>query len=166
LVAEGFDVAIRAGALADSTMIARRLGTLKRVLVAAPAYLRRRGIPQMPLDLEKHDAIIFGSGPNPRLWTLQDGRRSIDIRVSPRLSVNDLEWVQAAARAGLGIALLPHSLCSGDVKKGTLRRVLTDWSSGETPFHALYSSARHLSPKVIAFVEAMRKGFAAAQRAS
>ena len=164
LVEEGFDVAIRAGHLVDSTLIARRLGAMKRVLVASPGYLKTHGRPKSPAELGKHPCITFGSSPAPTLWTLHSGEKKIDVRVPARLSANDMDLMLDAALAGIGVAWLPEHLLLGDLARGRLGRVLADWTSPETPVHAVYPSARHLSTKVSAFVELLRKQFPAATR--
>jgi DNA-binding transcriptional LysR family regulator len=166
LVEEGFDVAIRAGYLVDSTLIARRLGAFKRVLVASPGYLKRHGRPKSAADLEKHPCIVFGPSPTPTLWTLHSGEKRSDVRVPARFSANDMDLMLDAARAGIGIAWLPEHLLAGDLARGRLKRVLADWTSPETPVHAVYPSARHLSPKVFAFVELLRKQFSTASKVS
>lgn len=165
LVEEGFDVGVRAGHLADSTLVARRLGVLRRVVVVAPAYLKRHPRPKSPTDLEKHPCITFGSIPTPTTWALQWGEKRVDVRISARLLANDMEQMRDAARAAIGIALLPEHICAADFRKGRLKRVLADWSSEETPVHAVYPTARHLSPKVAAFVDLLRKEFPAAAAA-
>ena len=164
LVDEGFDVAIRAGPLDDSTLVARSLGVIKRVLVASPAYLRRRGSPRAPGDLMKHSCISFGVGPAPSTWTLHAGERKTEVRISPRFSVNEVELMLETARAGIGIAWIPDFVSAEDLRAGRLRQVLADWCSAETQVHAVYPSARHLSPKVAAFVDIVRERFALAIR--
>jgi len=166
LVEEGFDVAIRAGHLADSTLVARRLGVLKSVLVAAPAYLKRHPRLKSPTDLEKHPCITFGSIPTPTTWTLYFGEKKVEVRISAHLSTNDMELMRDASRAGIGIALLGEHFCAADLRKGRLKRVLADWCSPETPVHAVYPTTRHLSPKVAAFVELLRQQFSAAASAN
>jgi DNA-binding transcriptional LysR family regulator len=156
LVEEGYDVAIRAGHLADSSLVARSLGTLRRILVAAPAYLRKRGRPRAVRDLTKHECIVFGAGNTPNLWTLFAGYEKQEIRVTPRLSANNFEILMESARAGVGIAMVPEFLCAGDLRARRLARVLPDWCSAEIPVQAVYPTARHLSPKVSAFIELVR----------
>jgi DNA-binding transcriptional LysR family regulator len=157
LVEEGFDVAIRAGALGDSSLVARSLGVLKRVLVAAPGYCKRRGTPRQPADLARHACLVFGAGVAPDVWTLKAGTDEAVVRVVPRLTVNDFEIMHDAARAALGIAAMPEFLCADDLAAGRLRRVLPEWSSADAPLHALYPTARHLSPKVAAFIDLLRR---------
>ena len=160
MVEEGFDVAIRAGPLDDSTLIARSLGTLTRVLLASPAYLRRHGSPRAPADLTGHSCLVFGAGQAPAVWTLHSGERKVEVRVSPRYSVNELDLMLEAVRAGVGIAWTDEFVATDDLRAGRLRQVLRGWVSSGTPIHAVYPTARHLSPKVVAFVELMRERFA------
>lgn len=151
LVEEGFDVAIRAGHLADSSLIARRLGTEWRVAVASPAYLQRHGAPAQPAALADHDGIAFGA--ERTHWRLERGPQRVAIPMAPRLVVNDFHGLREAALAGLGIALIPVHVASDDLRAGRLQRVLPDWRSPQTPIHAVYPSNRFLAPKVAAFLD-------------
>ncbi len=159
LIEEGFDLAIRAGKLEDSTLVARNLGALKRVLVAAPGYCKRHGTPKAPADLATHACITFGAGAQPNVWTLYDGDRPVDVRVTSRLVVNDFDMMGDAARAALGIAYMPEYVCAHDLAAGRLRHVLPRWCSAEAPVQALYPTARHLSPKVATFLDLVRERF-------
>lgn len=157
LVAEGFDVAVRAGNLSDSTMMARRLGVLERVVVASPAYVKARGLPRKPADLEGHSCLVFNGGRESNVWALQSGGRSLQVTVSARLVVNDFELLHAAALAGTGVAMLAGHDCTADLASGRLQRVLPGWSSPGAPLHAVYPGGRHPSPKVSAFVDFLRE---------
>jgi DNA-binding transcriptional LysR family regulator len=159
LVDERFDVAIRAGKLADSSLTARAIGTIKRVLVAAPQYCKQVGTPRTPAELEQHACLVFGAGTAPNVWTLESGGKRVDVRVVPRLTINDPEVLRGVALAGSGIALMPEFVCAADIKQKRLHRVLADWCSAATPVHAVYPTARLLSPKATAFIELMRKRF-------
>jgi DNA-binding transcriptional LysR family regulator len=156
LVEEGFDVAIRAGQLDDSTLVARNLGAIERVLVATPAYLKSKGTPKTPAELTPHSCISFGPGGAPTVWTLFAGDKKTEVRITSRLSVNDLELMLDVVRSGAGIALMPKFICAEDLRAGKLRQILRDYCSAATPVHALYPTTRHLSPKVLAFVELLR----------
>jgi DNA-binding transcriptional LysR family regulator len=153
LVEERFDLGIRAGALADSTLIARSLGSVRWLLVATPAYLKRRGRPRSPEDLKKHDCLFFGAGLDSAALRLEDRERSVQVTVSTRLMVSDNDVLHAAATAGLGIALLPAFLCVEDLRARRLERVLGDWNAPPTPVQVVYPSTRHLSPKVKTFAD-------------
>ena len=157
LVNEGFDIAIRAGQLNDSTLVARNLGTIERVMVAAPAYLTQHGSPKTPAELTSHACITFGTGSAPSLWTLYTGERKVEVRVLSRLSINDLEIMSEAVRSGIGIGLMPKFVCADDLQAGRLLPVLADWYSAAAPVQAVYPTTRHLSPKVLAFVELVRE---------
>jgi DNA-binding transcriptional LysR family regulator len=159
LVEERFDVAIRASKLADSSLTARSIGTIKRVLVAAPSYCKQNGTPRAPAELEQHACLVFGAGTAPNVWTLESGGKSVDVHVVPRLTLNDPEILLGVALAGVGVALMPEFVCGEDIKQKRLRRVLSDWCSASMPVHAVYPTARLLSPKASAFIELMRKRF-------
>lgn len=157
LVNEGFDLAIRAGQLDDSSLVARHLGAIERVVIASPAYLKQHGSPRQPTDLQQRACIAFGAISAHSLWTLNNGDKQVEVRITPRLTVNDLELVCEAARAGIGIALIPRFICTDDLRTGKLKQILRDWRSNTTPLHAVYPTTRHLSPKVLSFVELLRE---------
>jgi len=148
LVEESFDVAIRAGGLPDSTLIARNLGFSHFVLIASPRYLEKHGRPRSPQDLAKHACLIFGVGAQPRVWHLTKGNERRDVTLTPKLSVNDLDILQNAAVSDLGITLLPDFRCIEDLRAKRLELVLPAWHAPAQPIHAVYPSGRHLSPKV------------------
>ena len=158
LVEERFDVGIRAGTLADSTLIARSLGTARWFLVATPAYLKKRGRPRSPEDLPSHDSLLFGGGAGAAGVRLESADRSAHVALSPRLWVSDMDILHAATMAGLGIALLPAFYCVEDLRARRLERVLTDWNAPATPVHAVYPSTRHVSPKVKSFLDHLQQG--------
>jgi DNA-binding transcriptional LysR family regulator len=153
LVEERFDVGIRAGTLADSTLIARNLGSARWFLVATPAYLKKHGRPRSPEDLKKHDCLIFGAGLGSADVRLENAGRSVQVALSARLLVTDMDILDAVATAGLGIALLPAFRCIEELRAHRLERVLPDWNAPSTPVHVVYPSTRHLSPKVKSFVD-------------
>jgi DNA-binding transcriptional LysR family regulator len=153
LVEERFDLGIRAGTLADSTLIARSLGSARWFLVAAPAYLKTRGRPRSPDDLKKHDCLLFGAGIDNAGVRLEKADASVQVALSARLMVTDMDVLHAVAAAGRGIALLPASRCAEDLRARRLERVLADWNAPSTPVHVVYPSTRHMSPKVKTFVE-------------
>jgi DNA-binding transcriptional LysR family regulator len=157
LVEESFDLAIRAGALSDSTLIARKLGAIHFVLVASPRYLDRRGRPRSPQDLPQHDALIFSVGAQPSNLRLTRGAEAHDVSLTPTLSVNDLDIIHDAASHGVGIALLPAYRCAEDLRANRLERVLPTWHAPAEPVHAVYPSGRHLSPKVKAMLDHLQQ---------
>lgn len=153
IVHEGFDLAVRVGPLADSTLAARKLGDLQYGLFAAPSYLRRQPSPAVPEDLAQHALIRF-SGARLRLaWTFSRGADIQRIEPAARLNVNNSFAVRDAAVEGLGIGQLPWLLAAPMVAAGALQPVLADWQLPSAPVHAVFASARYLTPKVRAFVD-------------
>jgi len=157
LLGEGFDVAIRAGKMADSKLIVRHLGTISRYLVASPSYLEGRAAPRKPQDLSAHDTVVFGGGEEGRSWGLRSGRRRVEVKVEPRLVLNDYEVLLEAVYAGAGIALLPSYQCQGDQGR-RLERVLPAWRALDVPVRALHYGG-HASKKVLAFLETLQARF-------
>lgn len=157
LVEEGFDLAIRAGALTDSSLVARLLGHERWLVIASADYLEKHGAPAMPSELDSHSCIVFfGGGMERTTWTLERDGTSAQVNVPSRLVVNDIDMVKEAAVAGLGIAMLPTSRCIDDLRTKRLHRVLPEWQAPTTPIHVVYPSTRHLSPKVRVFIDHLR----------
>lgn len=153
LIEEGFDLAIRIGKLADSSLIARYLGSSKSYAVASPRLLQHRGALKSPKELERFPAVLFGAMPEPTVWRLVRGDEAAKVTLRPRFVVNDFDLVHGAALDGQGIALLPEERAQDDLNTKKLVRLLPEWCSPAVPIHAVYPSTRHLSPKVKAFVE-------------
>ena len=157
LVEERFDIAIRAGVLADSSLIARSLGSVGWFFVATAAYLKKRGRPRSPDDLANHDCLVFGAGPAAHHLRLERGDQVTQLSLPARFLVSDLDILHSVATAGLGIALLPAFRCVEDLRAHRLERVLRDWTAPSIPVHVVYPSTRHISPKVKAFVEHVQR---------
>ncbi|MBK8069562.1 MAG: LysR family transcriptional regulator [Rhodanobacteraceae bacterium] len=153
IVHEGFDLAVRVGPLADSTLNARKLGELRYGLYAAPAYLDRRGTPGEPVELPRHDTLVFAGGSHQAAWSLSHGERQQRIPLQPRMRANNVFAVRDAAISGLGVALLPAIVAAPAVQAAQLRQVLPTWSLQSVPVHAVFASARYLTPKVRGFID-------------
>lgn len=153
IVHEGFDLAIRLGPLADSSLAARRLGELRYGLFVAPDYLARRGAPGLPAELVEHDTLVFAGGSHQASWALARDGREERIALQPRLKANNVFAIRDAAIAGLGIAQLPQIVASAAAAEGRLVPVLAEWSLPTVPVQAVFASARYLTPKVRAFIE-------------
>ncbi len=154
LVEEGFDLALRVGTLdADSRLVARRLAPTRRVLLASPAYLERRGSPRTPQQLGEHSCLVLDIGPRPRRWELERARTRIAVEVRGPLHSNNAFLLLTACRAGAGIGLLPASVAAADERSGELRRVLPGWTSAEQAIYAVYPSARFIPAKVRSLVD-------------
>jgi DNA-binding transcriptional LysR family regulator len=154
LIEEGYDLALRVGALAaDSRLVVRRLGANRRVLVASPAYLERHGTPRTPQQLRSHACLVFEIGLRPQRWELERGRMRTALEVSGPLRSNNALALRIACRSGAGIGLLPEFVTAADVQGGTLRHVLPQWAGAEQGIYAVYPSARFIPAKVRAFVD-------------
>jgi DNA-binding transcriptional LysR family regulator len=153
LVAEGFDVALRAGSLPDSSLLAKKLGDTCLQLVASPDYLQRRGRPSTLTDLESHDCLVFGRQATTDEWKLIGPDGPVSVRVSGPVAANDLAFLRALAERGAGICRLPRSVAQASIQAGALERVLPDYSGGFGNMYAVYPSTLHLSTKVQRFVE-------------
>ena len=161
LIEEGIDAALRIGALANLSLVARRLGEVRRVTVASPAYLDRRGTPLVPADLAGHELIMSTAVRSVAEWRFRaDGREHV-VRYSPRLRMNDVEAVLAAARDGFGIARALSYQVEPDLRTGVLRRLLVDYEPGPAPVHLVMRSSRHMTPRLRAFVDFAVQEFAA-----
>jgi DNA-binding transcriptional LysR family regulator len=154
LIEEGYDLALRVGRLAaDSRLVVRRLAPTRRLLVASPAYLRRRTGPRTPQQLLEHACLVLDVGARPRRWQLQRGRTQVAIDVAGPLHSNNAFVLLTACREAAGISLLPASVAGADVRSGALRNVLAGWESLEEGMYAVYPSARFIPAKVRAFVD-------------
>jgi DNA-binding transcriptional LysR family regulator len=160
LIAQGIDVAIRMGRLADSGLGARYLGINPWVVVASPAYLAARGHPAVPADLGAHDALVYSTVQGDARWLLTgpDGRLS-PVTVRGPLRSNNLSALLAAARGGLGIAALPRYVANESLKSGAVLALLPDWSLPAQEIHAVYPSPRRVPAKVIGFIEWLQDQF-------
>ena len=158
LISEGVDVAFRFGPLDDSTATARRLGSIQRVLVASPAYLRRAGRPKVPADLNSH-ALLVGPMAADR-WTFEKNGRQVSLRPEGRLVVSANEGAVAAAVAGLGIASTGIIAARKPLGNRKLVRVLPDWETGSVEVHAVFPAGRASKAAARALADHMLGAFA------
>ncbi|MTW13341.1 LysR family transcriptional regulator [Pseudoduganella eburnea] len=156
LIEEGVDCAVRGGQLADSTLIARRVGLLNFVTCAAPSYLERFGTPTHPRDLERHRCINYFSSKTGKIYNwdyARDGER-IEMTLPGMVALNDSNAYLTAGLAGLGIIMMTDVQLDNHGGNGSrLVRVLDDWITDPLPIHVVYPQNRHLSAKVRVFVE-------------
>jgi DNA-binding transcriptional LysR family regulator len=158
LISEGVDVAFRFGPLDDSTATARRLGSIQRVLVASPAYLRRAGRPKVPADLNSH-ALLVGPMAADR-WTFEKNGRQLSLRPEGRVVVSGNEGAVAAAVAGLGIASTGIIAARKPLANRKLVRVLSDWETGSVEVHAVFPAGRATKAAARALTDHMLGAFA------
>jgi len=156
LVEEGIDVAVRIGHLSDSALIARRIGATRRVLVASPKYLAKRGIPTEPEHLASHSLIAFHTTAPDREWRFDHpDRGTIRVPLSPRFSTNSGEGAIEHAVRGGGIAAVFRYHVSSRLAEGDLVELLHQFAPPEVPIQAVFPTTRLLSIKVRAFLGAL-----------
>lgn len=153
LVGDGLDVALRIGPLADSSLVARRVGEVRRVVVASPSYLAGRGAPRAPADLARHDLVFTATRPGPLVWRFGGAARGRGVRLAPRLVVNDVEAALLAVRAGRGIGRALSYQVAEDLASGALVRLLSELEPSPLPVQLVVPSARHLAAKSRSFVD-------------
>ena len=153
LVEDGIDLAVRIGHLADSSLIARRAGTTRRVLVASPSYLERRGVPATPLELARHQTIQFSPLATTSDWSFRDGDRELRVPLTSHYVTNSADAALWHAEHDGGLTFALSYQVVDAVKAGRLRIVLESFELPSLPIHFVYPSSRLLSAKVRTFVE-------------
>lgn len=152
LIREGVDVAVRFGPVRDPNLIVRRVFEGRRVVVGAPAYLARHGVPTTASDLQHHACLVDFAGdfvPSPS-WPLLEGG---SVKVDGPIAANDLPLVARAACAGLGLAFLPRAVIAKPIERGELTVVLEDIVGGDASCSVVYADREYIEPKVRAFVD-------------
>ena len=152
LVAEGVDVAIRTGALKDSTLIAKNAGVARWVPFASPAYLASAPPLKSPQALRRHCCLQF-TPLGKESWTLLGRTGSVTVPMAGQVLINDVRVIRALALAGEGVALLPEYLGREDCTEDRLVRVLPAWHAKADPVHIVYPRQRFMAPKLRAFVD-------------
>lgn len=147
------DVALRVGALPDSALVARRLGEVGWVIVAAPEYLVRRGTPVAPAEIAAHDCIAFEAFQRQRDWPLLSDGRVTSVAIHPRFSVNTADAVVEAAIAGLGLARVLSYQAAAAASAGLLVPVLGQCASPPQPVHLVHPPHQHQPLKLRAFLD-------------
>lgn len=152
LLSESVDLAIRAGELKDSTLIAKKIGATYFVPVASPKYLKKNSEPKHPRELIHHKCLQFTPF-GLETWKFVSAKGAFNAPVPGRFVVNHMEMVRLMALDGEGIACLPTNTVYEDVKAGRLKRILGDWRSQTGPVHFVYPAQRFVTPKLSAFIE-------------
>lgn len=162
LIEEGIDCAVRGGELADSTLIARRIGMLYAVTCAAPSYLATHGRPQHPHELLQHRCINYFSAKTGKIyeWDFARAGERIQLRVPGTVALNDSDAYLEASLAGMGVGQMALASVRPHLETGRLELVLDDWCVDPIPLHVVYPQNRHLSAKVRVFVEWIAELFA------
>jgi DNA-binding transcriptional LysR family regulator len=153
LVEEHVDAALRIGVLADSSLIAVRLGEIRRVVCASPAYLKARGTPRSPEALKGHDCISFAPLVSPFAWPFLREGADISVPVKSRLVVSNLDSACDAARADMGITMAFSYNAAASIKEGTLTTLLDDYQPPPMPVSLVYATGRFMPIKLRAFLD-------------
>ena len=162
LVEEGFDLAVRIGAVRSQALIARRIGTTALVCCAAPSYLARRGAPSVPEDLARHACLTYAYSPDRNVWRFTDAGGTVhNVAVTGPAHSNNGAMLSALGVAGLGIHMEPDFVVAPHVRTGALVRVLEAYTPESGAINAVYPSRRHLSAKVRSFIDFIAERFAA-----
>lgn len=164
LVEEGFDLAIRIGALGTENLVARRLGETRLLVCASPAYLERHGTPRTPADLATHNCLTYAYESAQSQWRFRDSEgREHGLRVAGTLHSNNGELLAATAVQGAGIVLEPAFMLAAEIRAGRLVPLLEGFEAPRLPIYAVYPSRKHLSAKVRVFVDFLGERFAASR---
>ena len=153
LVEEGVDLAVRIGQLPDSSLVARHVGDMRRIMVASPGYLKSRGEPKRPQDIAAHDAIQSGSAPGQAEWRFVEGGNEVRMDYLPRLVTNTADAAIRYAEAGGGLTRVLAYQAAEALKRGRLKIVLAKFEQPVLPIHIVYPTSRLLSAKVRAFID-------------
>ena len=151
LIGENIDLAIRAGELRDSSLIAKRVGAIYFAPFASAKYLKQKGTPSHPRELKQHTCLQFapiGIGE----WKMNSPKGSFNVPMPGRILVNDMGTLKKMAMNDDGITYLPTYFCFLEVKNKHLVRILPDWRSSLTPIHFVYPAQRFVTPKLSAFI--------------
>jgi len=165
LTGEGFDVAVRAALrLADSTLVARKLGDVEHAVYASPRYLESHGAPSSPADLGEHRCIVFRGKDLTKTWKLEGDTETVEVQVRGCMGGDDFGFLRAAVLAGGGVALMPRLVCAKDEAAGRLVRVLPAFEAKGAGLYVLYPSAAHVPARVTAFRDFVVAAFEARSR--
>ncbi len=153
VVAEGYDVVIRAGNIQDSNLVARKFTTSKSVVVASPDYLKKNGRPLQASELEQHACLAYSLLPNPTLWNFVKDNSHTAVNINARLMANNAGLEVAMAVNGVGIGRLPFFCCEKEIAKGELEIILEDYDQPEIGVYVVYPHRQYLTARVRAFVD-------------
>jgi DNA-binding transcriptional LysR family regulator len=161
LIEEGFDLAIRLGQLSESSLVARKLASMRMAICANPAYLAAHGVPETPDALGGHQCLSYTNIARPEEWRFMtvDGGRPWRIPVRGPLRANNGDLLRAAALDGLGIVNLPTFLVGPDIQAGRLVSLLEPYVPQDRGIYAVYPHARHLAPKIRVFIDFLAARF-------
>ncbi|MGI8894042.1 MAG: LysR substrate-binding domain-containing protein [Casimicrobiaceae bacterium] len=161
LIDEGFDVAVRIGAIGSTNLVGRKVGETRLLCVAAPSYLARHGEPRRPEDLAKHLCLTYEYSANRYVWPFRDAQgRERNVRIAGPIHANHGRFLEALAVAGVGVAYEPDFIVGPDVRTGRVVPLLRKFQAPPSSIYVVYPSRRHLSAKVRTFADFLSERFA------
>jgi DNA-binding transcriptional LysR family regulator len=159
LVADGFDVALRIGRLADSSLIARKLCDFELLFVAGPPWLAAHGVPKHPGDIAPEHMFFYDNGRDQGLLRLNKGREEVTLRAEGRLRANNADVTLASVAAGIGVAILPDFIAKPALNAGKLTQILDGWQTPPIALYLLTPPGRLRPRRVTALLEFLTKTF-------
>ena len=159
LIEEGFDLAVRIGQLADSSLIARRLASMRVVVCTSPEYFKHSYKPIHPKDLSSHNCVIDLNMQNPEQWSFKEKDKPLQVKVNGRFHVNSAMAVREMLLTGQGIGLCPMHVVEADIRSGQLQILFQEYEALEIGIFAVYPHSRHLAAKVRTFVDFLVEHF-------
>jgi LysR family transcriptional regulator for bpeEF and oprC len=163
LVEEGVDLAIRAGTLADSSLIARHIGDVRLHVVASPEFIKSEGRPNTPQDLKNFQCLVDTTPRYKNKWSFKADQKTTTVTVSSRVEVNNGEAILNFAKAGVGIAYLPDFLVSDPIAEGQLISLFLEFQLDPLPISLVYSQNRLMTPTLKALIDFLMHNFSSAQ---
>lgn len=155
LVEDEIDLAFHVGELDDSTFVARKIASARRVICASPYYLKQNGTPQTPDDLSKHNCMIYAPRTALKEWDFINNKEKIKTKISGDIQCNDGDALRIAAIQGCGIAQLPTYMVGLDIQSGRLKALLEDYEPEKLPVYAIYNHRKYLSAKIQTLIDYM-----------
>lgn len=160
LVEEGFDLALRGGGeLSDSSLVARKLAPIRRVVCGAPTYFQRRTIPKSPRDLADHECLVYSLASSPRQWSFRHEGSELSVRVDGRYQVSNSIALKQALLSGLGLSLIPIFIVGPELRRGELRAVLTRFHPAPQSLYAVHPHRRYVPQKTRSFIDFLSATF-------
>jgi DNA-binding transcriptional LysR family regulator len=160
LAEQGIDLAIRVGEITDPSLIAKRIGIVRRVTVASPAYLKKYGTPRTPADLADHSCIVYTRLATGNRWVFESTDGPLTVEVKGRYRADNSEAVREGVLAGLGVAVIPAFAFNTEIDSGKVKVLLKQNEPRQLPMNAVYSSRRFVPLKVRTMIDYLAHEFA------
>ncbi|MBX9588084.1 MAG: LysR family transcriptional regulator [Hyphomonadaceae bacterium] len=153
LIEQGVDLAVRVGDVTDQHLVARRIGTVRRLTLASPSYLKRHGTPRTPADLARHDCIVYTRLATGNRWHFESRKGPVVVEVSGRFRADNSEAVREGVLAGLGVAVIPAFAFTREISQARAHVLLKSFEPKPLPLNAIYPSRRYLPPRARVMID-------------